>query len=232
MACTAARRRCGEILRQGTTSRKCGRCCAAYGKTLRQDTAVRHYAKAKKGTTARQCGRRCAAYGKTLRQDTAARHYAKATKGTTARQCGRRCAAYGKTLRKDTAARHYGKAMRQALRKDSPEGTAVFHAARHYGKTLRQALRQEDTTTRHCGKNTQRQETMTSHCGKKLRHVTWHCGMPLRLNRKKERKGGAFTTLCAFWSLLRAIDEPRRSAEYDNQADGYHGAPAVSLAQG
>ena len=154
----AATRRCDKALRQGTAEGNYGKHC---GKMLLQSTAPRHYGM--------QCG--YAAYGKILRQDTAARHYAKATKGTTARQCGRRCAAYGKTLRKDTAARHYGKAMRQALRKDSPEGTAVFHAARHYGKTLRQALRQEDTTTRHCGKNTQR------HCGKKVRHVARKCDM-------------------------------------------------------
>ena len=127
-----------------------------------------------------------------LLQSTAPRHYGM--------QCV--CAAYGKTLRQDIAARHYGKAMRQAMRKDSPKGTAVFHAARHYGKTLRQALRQEDTTTRHCGKNTQRQETMTWHCGKKLRHVTWHCGMALRLNRKKGGRGGRSRRSARFGHIL------------------------------
>ena len=105
--------------------------------------------------------------------------------GTTARQCGRRCAAYGKTLRKDTAARHYGKALRQALRKDSQEDTAVFHAARHHGKTLRQALRQEDTTTRHCGTVARKcdmwQESAT--CVMALRHAT-------ATKPKKEGVGG------------------------------------------
>ena len=95
---------------------------------------------------------------------------------------GRHC---DKTLRQDTAVRHYGKAIRQALRKDSPEDTADtcgkaqrqntaagITARRHHDKTLRQkytaALWQESAT-----------------CGKKVRHVSWHCGMLLRLNRKK-----------------------------------------------
>ena len=106
------------------------------------------------------------------------------TKSAT-RQCGRRCATYSKTLRQDTAVRHYGKAIRQALRKDSPEDTtdtcgkaqrqntaAGITARRHHDKTLRQkytaALWQKSAT-----------------CGKKVRHVSWHCGMLLRLNRKK-----------------------------------------------
>ena len=51
----------------------------------------------------------------------------------------------GKIMLQTTSSRHYGKAMRQALRKDSSEGTAVLHAARHYGG--------------HYGKKTPRQDT-------------------------------------------------------------------------
>ena len=121
MVCNAARRRCGKMLRQGTTAVRC--CC----KVLRQDT------------TARQCGKRC---GRLF-----------------GRHCGFACS-----------------------------------------KALRRALRQEDTTTRHCGK--------------KLRHVTWHCGMPLRLKPKKGGKGGAFTTLCAFWSFNDRCWSTRRSSQF------------------
>ena len=78
VACTAARRRCVKILQQGTTARQCGRRCAAYGKTLRQDTAARHYGKAM-----RQALREDSSEGteKTLR------FYM--CQGTTAKHCGR-----------------------------------------------------------------------------------------------------------------------------------------------
>ena len=97
---------CGCYLHLQTTvtksaTRQCGRRCATYGKTLRQDTATRH------------CG-------KTLRQGNTAgaaerlsgRHCGHMRQGTTAKHCGRH---YGKkTPRQDTAAKiHCGTVARK-----------------------------------------------------------------------------------------------------------------------
>ena len=97
------------------------------------------------------------------------------TKSAT-RQCGRRCATYGKTLRQDTATRHCGKTLRQG----NTAGAAERLSGRHCGH-MRQG-----TTAKHCGrhygKKTPRQDTSALW---QVRHVSWHCGMLLRLNRKK-----------------------------------------------
>ena len=109
-------------------------------KTLRQDTATRHYGKAirqalrkdspedtadmlvrRKTVVHRRRAPACDGVrpAPTLPCGCYLHLQTTVTKSAT-RQCGRRCATYGKTLRQDTAVRHYGKAIRQALRKDSP----------------------------------------------------------------------------------------------------------------
>mgnify|MGYP006952551973 CR=1 FL=1 len=95
---------CGCYLHLQTTvtksaTRQCGRRCATYGKTLRQDTAVRHYGKAIRQALRKDSPEDTAdTCGKAQRQNTAAgitarRHHDKTLRkkytagGTVARKC-------------------------------------------------------------------------------------------------------------------------------------------------
>ena len=93
-------------------------------------------------------------------------------------------------IREDTATRYCGKTQRQGNTAGAAERLSGRYCGFACGKAQRQNIAAGITARRHHDKTLRQKYTAalwqeSATCGKKVRHVSWHCGMLLRLNRKK-----------------------------------------------